>query len=133
MPSKPTAVASDQLPEMLKDAILGLVRREGADLSARQLAILLMTYLEKPQTQTVRGLAARLDIAKPAVTRSLDRLVQFDLVRRLADPTDRRSMLIGRTRAGDTYMAKLRALLADAAQRKAGLAPVAMLRTRARR
>ncbi len=66
---------------ILRHSITGLVRRKGPDLSARQLAIFLTCYLES-ESQTVRGLAAKLSISKPAVTRALDRLMEFDLVRR---------------------------------------------------
>ena len=39
----------------------------------------------------MRGLAAKLAVSKPAITRALDRLSEFDLVRRKTDPLDRRS------------------------------------------
>jgi DNA-binding MarR family transcriptional regulator len=83
----------------LRHSIVGLVRRDGPDLSARQLAIFLACYLET-EAQTVRGLAAKLNISKPAVSRALDRLEEFSLVRREDDRLDRRSVLIRRTRAG---------------------------------
>ena len=41
----------------------------------------LTCYLDD-EAQTVRGLAAKLNVAKPAITRALDRLSEFDLVRR---------------------------------------------------
>ncbi len=56
-----TVVASERLTGILRDTIIGTVRRDGPDLSARQLAVLLITYLE-PGPHTVRGLAARLDV-----------------------------------------------------------------------
>ena len=83
----------------LRHSIVGLVRRDGPDLSARQLAVFLACYLET-EAQTVRGLAAKLNISKPAVSRALDRLEEFSLVRREDDRLDRRSVLIRRTRAG---------------------------------
>ena len=69
---------------------------------------------------TVRGLAAQLDISKPAVTRSLDRLEELGLARRVVDPTDRRSVLIQRTREGTSYVSAVRSLLAEAFRRPAG-------------
>jgi DNA-binding MarR family transcriptional regulator len=63
----------------------------------------------------VRGLAEHLQVAKPAITRALDRLEEFDLLRRVDDPTDRRSVNVGRTRAGSAYVEQLRKLLASAA------------------
>jgi len=46
------------------------------------------------------GSAAKLGVSKPAITRALDRLTEFDLVRRKTDPLDRRSVLAQRTVAG---------------------------------
>lgn len=69
---------ADALLSILHQSAVGLVRREGPDLSARQLAIFLVCYLED-EAQTVRGLAAQLNISKPAVSRGLDRLMEFDL------------------------------------------------------
>lgn len=105
----------DQLLSVLRDSMVGLVRREGADLSARQLGVLLICFLEDGP-HTVRGLAERLNVAKPAITRALDRLEQFDLVRRAPDPRDRRSVLITRTAPGASYIAHVRSLLRAAAR-----------------
>lgn len=54
-------------------ATAGAVRSDAPDLSLRQLAVLLTITLE-PGPHTVRGMAAALNISKPAVTRALDRL-----------------------------------------------------------
>lgn len=105
---------SDGLAAILRTAIVELVRREGPDLSARQLGVLLTCYLET-EAQTVRGLAAKLDVSKPAITRALDRLSEFDLVRRKTDPLDRRSVLVQRTPTGTAFMRELRTILRDAA------------------
>lgn len=105
---------SDLLVSLLRGTIAGLVRRDAADLSARQLAIFMICYLEQP-AQTVRGLAATLRLSRPAVTRALDRLSQFDLIRRKPDPTDRRSILVQRTTTGASFMRELRGLLNAAA------------------
>jgi len=110
--------ASDELADILRSAIVELVRHEGPDLSARQLGVILTCYLE-PDAQTVRGLAARLDVSKPAITRALDRLADFELVRRKIDPEDRRSVLIQRTPAGTAYMRQLRTFLRKAAAQPA--------------
>ena len=111
-------VAPDRLTAILRDTIIGTVRRDGPDLSARQFAVFLICYLE-PGPHTVRGLAARLDISKPAITRSLDRLTDLSLARRLPDPSDRRSVLVSRTRDGSSYMTSIRNFLNEAARAKA--------------
>ena len=103
----------EQRVDVLRETIVALVRREGPDLSARQLGVFLTCYLED-EAQTVRGLAAKLDVSKPAITRALDRLSEFDLVRRKTDPLDRRSVLMQRTVAGNGFMRDLKKILADA-------------------
>ena len=107
--------SADLLVGMMRDSIVELVRQDGPDLTARQLGVMLICYTE-PEAQTVRGLAARLDVSKPAITRALDRLAEFDLVKRKTDPLDRRSVLIHRTPAGMNYIRDLRATLRDAAR-----------------
>ena len=53
----PASEGSDAaLLNSLHRAVVGLVRREGPDLSGRPLAIFLICYLES-EAQTVRGLA----------------------------------------------------------------------------
>lgn len=103
----------EQRVDVLRETIVALVRRDGPDLSARQLGVFLTCYLED-EAQTVRGLAAKLDVSKPAITRALDRLSEFDLVRRKTDPLDRRSVLMQRTVAGNGFMRDLKKILADA-------------------
>jgi DNA-binding MarR family transcriptional regulator len=104
-------------PELLRETIVGIVRqRQGRlDLTARQLAVLLVCYLDEGP-HTVRGLAERLDVAKPAISRALNRLELDDLVERRVDPTDRRSIVVAHTAAGRVFMAELRALMKAASQ-----------------
>ncbi len=109
-----TQDAGNELTDILRTAIVELVRDEGPDLSCRQLGVILTCYLES-EAQTVRGLAARLDVSKPAITRALDRLADFDLVKRKIDPLDRRSVLIQRTPEGTAYMKNLRVIMRHAA------------------
>jgi len=103
----------EQRVDVLRQTIIALVRRDGPDLSARQLGVFLTSYLED-EAQTVRGLAAKLKVSKPAITRALDRLFEFDLVRRKTDPLDRRSILVQRTVPGTTFLRDLKKILADA-------------------
>jgi DNA-binding MarR family transcriptional regulator len=112
MAGKPTDY---RLVETIRDVVLGLIRLDGADLSSRQMAVLLITSLEEGP-HTVRGLADRLNVARPAITRALDRLEEFDLVRREPEPGDRRSVRVARTQPGTAYMAHVRGLLQAAAK-----------------
>jgi DNA-binding MarR family transcriptional regulator len=98
---------------ILNNTVCRLVRRDKPDLSARQLAIFLTCYLDL-QTQTVRGLSDYLYLSRPAITRALDRLAQFELVRRKPDPLDRRSVVIQRTAAGNAFMRELRSIMSAA-------------------
>jgi DNA-binding MarR family transcriptional regulator len=96
----------DARVDLLRDTIVALVRRGGTDLSTRQLGIFLTCYLNDGP-QTVRGLAAELDLPKPAVCRALDRLDELDVARREVDPRDRRSVLVQRTPKGAALLRDL--------------------------
>jgi len=105
---------SDQLVGILRDTVVALVRRDGPDLSARQLGVFLTCYLNDG-AHTVRGLAAQLNVSKPAITRALDRLGELDLARRKVDPMDRRSVLVQRTLKGSAFLRDLRGIMTEAA------------------
>ena len=108
------APASEALTQLLRRTVAEMVRQDARDLSARQLAVFLTVYLtEGPHT--VRGLAAQLNVSKPAITRALDRLGELDLARRKVDPMDRRSVLVQQTPAGKGYLAGLRSVMSEAA------------------
>jgi DNA-binding MarR family transcriptional regulator len=118
---------SDQLIEVLRDTIVALVRRDGPDLSARQLGVFLTCYLTD-KAHTVRGLAADLEVSKPAITRALDRLTEFELVRRKLDPADRRSVLVQKTLKGSAFLRDLRVVMNEAASGKTARHEVAARR-----
>jgi DNA-binding MarR family transcriptional regulator len=105
--------SSDQMVGILRDTIVALVRRDGPDLSARQLGVFLTCYLQDG-AHTVRGLAADLNVSKPAITRALDRLGELDLARRKVDPMDRRSVLVQRTLKGAAFLRDLRSIMSEA-------------------
>ncbi len=108
-----TNQSTDQLVGILRDTIVSLVRRDGPDLSARQLGVFLTCYLQDGP-HTVRGLAADLNVSKPAITRALDRLGELDLARRKVDPLDRRSVLVQRTMKGAAFLRDMRSILSEA-------------------
>lgn len=103
----------DQLVGVLRDTITTLVRKDGADLSARQLAVFLICYLNEGG-HTVRGLAQALNISKPAITRALDRLAELDYIRRKVDLHDRRSILVQRTVRGAAFLREMRHIMSNA-------------------
>ncbi len=108
-----TSPSADNLVGILRDTTVALVRRDGPDLSARQLGVFLTCYLQDG-AHTVRGLAAELNVSKPAITRALDRLGELDLARRKVDPMDRRSVLVQRTLKGTAFLRDLRAIMSEA-------------------
>lgn len=84
--------------------LIRYVRSGEPDLTNRQMAMLLIIGLEDG-LHTVRGLAARLHVSKPVVTRALNSLTMLGLVERRVDPHDRRSVLIDLTPGGQAFIA----------------------------
>lgn len=94
---------------------LHFVRDGEPDLSVRQVAILLTVYLEAPP-HTVRGLAGKLAVSKPVITRALDSMGKHDLLTRRRDEADRRNVLVQRTVAGALYLERLGETVRDIAR-----------------
>jgi DNA-binding MarR family transcriptional regulator len=102
-----------QALRLWQEVALAEVLADGPDLSTRQMAILLSVYLDPPP-HTIRGLAERLNVTKPVITRALDTMGAMSLVSRHRDEKDRRNVLVRRTvegalfveRFGDVVIAK---------------------------
>ena len=101
----PVELRAFQSLKLWHDVHLDLVH-QGEDLPARQMAILLTIYLEPPP-HTVRGLAKKLGVTKPVITRALDTMGKLDLVSRRRDEADRRNVIIQRTVAGALAVERL--------------------------
>ena len=95
-----------QALKLWHDVTLDLVRGEQPDLSSRQMGLLLTVYLEPPP-HTVRGLAHRLSVTKPVITRALDTMGALKLVSRHRDEFDKRNVLVKRTVEGALYVERL--------------------------
>jgi DNA-binding MarR family transcriptional regulator len=106
---------ASQALKFLHDFAFGLVLDQAPDLSLRQLAVLLTVYLESPP-HTVRGLAAKLKVTKPVITRALDRMGRLELLTRRRDPADRRNVIVQRTVKGALYVERLGDLIAAKAR-----------------
>ena len=106
---------ASQALKLLHDFEFELVHDAGADLSARQLAVLLTVYLGTPP-HTVRGLAAKLNVTKPVITRALDTMGRLELLTRRRDAADRRNVIVQRTVKGALYVERLGDLLAAKAK-----------------
>ena len=103
-----------QALNLWRRAITTGVRRRGADLTSRQMAMLLTVYLTPPP-HTVRGLAAGLKISKPAVSRGLDKLGKLELIRRQTDENDRRNVLVQHTVRGSVFLREFSELITTSA------------------
>lgn len=97
------ALTPAQSLKLWHDVSLAMVRDAEADLSLRQISILLTIYLEAPP-HTVRDLARKLKVSKPVVTRALDTMGKLDFVSRRRDSKDRRNVLIQRTVKGALFL-----------------------------
>ena len=102
----PAEFRPSQALRLWHDVTFDLVRDQEQDLTARQMAVLLTVYLEPPP-HTVRGLAAKLGVTKPVVTRALDTMGRLGLVNRRRDEADRRNVLVQRTLAGALAVERL--------------------------
>ncbi|WP_373505946.1 MarR family transcriptional regulator [Aestuariivirga sp.] len=102
----PVALTTAQALTLWHDVSLSMVKDDEPDLSIRQMSILLTIYLEAPP-HTVRGLAGKLGVSKPVITRALDSMGKLELVTRRRDEKDRRNVLIQRTVKGALYLERL--------------------------
>lgn len=101
--------------QLWHDVALAQVRDDEPDLSVRQMSILLTIYMEAPP-HTVRGLAQKLVVSKPVITRALDSMGKLGLVTRRRDETDKRNVLVQRTVQGVLYLERLSELIATKSQ-----------------
>lgn len=91
---------------------VSMVRSDAPDLTQRQLAVLMSVRLgEEPHT--VRGLAAALNVGKPAITRALDTLSGLGFVQRRRDPKDGRNVFVEALPKGESFLARLSETILD--------------------
>ncbi len=84
--------------------LVDYVRSGEPDLTNRQMALLMLVYLD-PGPHTVRGLARALNVSKPVVTRALNRLGTLGYLRRQRDDADKRNIFVARTPKGAEFLA----------------------------
>lgn len=101
-----------QALDLWRRVTVSTVRSDAPDLTARQMAVL-MTVRLQPAPHTVRGLAAALNVGKPAITRALDTLTRFGFVQRRRDPKDGRNVFVERTDKGDAFLEQLGATILE--------------------
>lgn len=88
-----------------KNTLIDYVRSGEPDLTNRQMALLMLVYLD-PGPHTVRGLARALNVSKPVVTRALNRLGALGYLRRQRDDTDKRNIFVAKTAEGADFLAE---------------------------
>ncbi len=104
MSSDMNAISAHSLDQW-KSTLIDYVRSGEPDLTNRQMALMLLVYLE-PGPHTVRGLARALNVSKPVVTRALNRLGALSYLRRQRDETDKRNIFVARTPEGAEFLAE---------------------------
>src|ERR1700740_3477904 len=83
--------------------LIAYVRSGQPDLTNRQMALMLLVYLT-PGPHTVRGLAERLGVSKPVITRALNTLGALGYLRRVRDESDRRNVFVAKTGNGQDFL-----------------------------
>jgi DNA-binding MarR family transcriptional regulator len=83
--------------------LIAYVRSGEPDLTNRQMALMLLVYLT-PGPHTVRGLAERLGVSKPVITRVLNTLGALGYLRRVRDESDRRNVFVAKTGSGQDFL-----------------------------
>ena len=86
--------------------LMRFIDHGGYALTIRQLVVFLTCYL-LDEDHTVKRLAVRLRVSKPAISRILDYLVERGLIERKVDSRDRRSVLFQRTDAGRKFLERI--------------------------
>ena len=108
------AMRPSQSLRLWQQVTLSEVKTGAHDLTMRQMAILLTVYLDPPP-HTVRGLAAKLDVTKPVITRALDTMGALNLLSRHRDAADKRNVLIKRTVEGALFVERFGDIVIDKA------------------
>jgi DNA-binding MarR family transcriptional regulator len=91
--------------------LVGYVRSGKPDLTNRQMALLMLVY-ETKGPHTVRGLAQKLGVSKPVVTRALNTLATLGYLRRERDEADGRNVFVARTESGAEFLEAFGSLIA---------------------
>jgi DNA-binding MarR family transcriptional regulator len=94
-------------------SLIAIVRSDLPDLTNRQMAIILSVALS-PGPHTVRGLAERLGVSKPVVTRALNKLTALGYLQRKRDRNDGRNIFVEMTRPGADFLERFNQLIGEA-------------------
>jgi len=100
------------------ETLIAYVRSGQPDLTNRQMAMMMIVYLA-PGPHTVRGLAHRLGVSKPVITRGLNTLGALGYLRRVRDDADRRNVFVAKTGLGQEFLEGFGRNLESAEERRA--------------
>jgi DNA-binding MarR family transcriptional regulator len=93
-----------------RNALIDYIRSGEPDLNNRQMALLLIIYAS-PGRHTVRGLAEKLQVSRPVVTRALNTLSALGYLRRERDESDGRNIFITQTPNGARFLERFEKFL----------------------
>lgn len=99
--------------------LIAYVRSGQPDLTNRQMALMMIVYLSQGP-HTVRGLAERLGVSKPVITRALNTLGALGYLRRVRDDADRRNVFVAKTPTGQDFLERFGRNLEGAGERTGG-------------
>lgn len=97
------------------NCLINIVRSDLPDLTNRQMGIMLSVALA-PGPHTVRGLAERMGVSKPVVTRALNKLTALGYLARKRDRRDGRNIFVEMTRPGAEFLESFNQLIGKGAQ-----------------
>lgn len=86
-------------------ALLAFVWSDKPDLTRRQMTVM-MAIAWTPGPHTIRGLADRLKVHKPVISRAINTLQGLGFVIRVPDMADRRNVFLALTRDGFDFLGK---------------------------
>ncbi len=92
------AISRDDKFDVLRTALLELVRYEELNFTARQVAVLL-ECIRSPK-ETIKSMSETLQVSKPSISKTVSRLFGLGLLERKPHPTDRRVIFVVPTEAG---------------------------------
>lgn len=99
--------------------LIAYVRSGQPDLTNRQMALMMIVYLTQGP-HTVRGLAERLSVSKPVITRALNTLGALGYLRRVRDDADRRNVFVAKTNNGQEFLERFGRNLSAVGDRDGG-------------
>ncbi|MBH9538803.1 MarR family transcriptional regulator [Novosphingopyxis sp. YJ-S2-01] len=118
MDQNPLSTTDSMLDWM--DTLIAYVRSGDPDLTNRQMAIIFTVYTRRGP-HTVRGLAEKLKVSKPVITRALNKLGQLGYLRRQRDEADGRNVFVVGTDKGASFLDRFeRFIKSDAEKRDKG-------------